>query len=85
MAKYLIILSCLFISFSYGKSEGQKLFEQNCLRCHGENSRKPLSYLKRTYKGKPEEIKELAKQCPWGRHLSEEEIDLISKWLAGIK
>ncbi len=85
MAKYLMLFLLVSIGVSFAKPEGQKLFEANCLKCHGENSRKPLSYLKKQYKGKPEEVKELSKQCPWGRHLSEKEIDLISRWLAGVK
>ncbi len=85
MAKYLILFITLVIGFSSGKPDGQRLFEANCLRCHGEDSQKPLSYIKSTYRGKPEEIKKLSKQCPWGKHLSEKEIDLISRWLAGVK
>jgi len=26
---------------------------------------------------------ELAKRCPWGRGLSNMEIEIVSKWLAG--
>ncbi len=87
MVRYLclIALTLLLIQLGFSKPEGQILFEENCLKCHGENSRKPLSYLKREYKGKPDEIKELAKRCPWARNLSDKEIDIISKWLAGVK
>ncbi len=45
--------------------------------------KKPLSYLKEKYRGKPEAVMELAKRCPWGRGLSNMEIEIVSKWLAG--
>ena len=65
------------------KPEGQVIFENSCLNCHQPDSKKPLSYLQKKYKGKAEEIKELAKRCPWGKGLSEFEIELVSKWLSG--
>ncbi|MFN3871117.1 MAG: c-type cytochrome [Aquificaceae bacterium] len=64
-------------------SEGEMIFKNSCMRCHTEKDKKPLSYLKEKYKNKPEEIKELAKRCPWGQGLSDMEIELVSKWLAG--
>ncbi|MFN3599259.1 MAG: c-type cytochrome [Aquificaceae bacterium] len=64
-------------------SEGEMIFKNSCIRCHTEKDKKPISYLKERYKGKPEEIKELAKRCPWGKGLSDMEIELVSNWLAG--
>jgi len=85
MVRYLFIITLSFLSLAVSKPEGQILFEKNCLKCHGENSRKPLSYLKKEYRGKPDEIKYLAQRCPWARGLSEKEIDTIARWLAGVK
>lgn len=69
----------------FAKPEGQIIFENSCLRCHQEGSKKPLSYLKKEYKGRADAVMVLAKQCPWGRNLSDMEIEIVSKWLAGEK
>ncbi len=74
----------LFINLCFA-SEGELIFKNSCMRCHTEKDRKPLSYLKEKYKGKPEAVMELTKRCPWGQGLSEMEAELVSKWLAGIK
>ncbi|MCS7261801.1 MAG: cytochrome c [Aquificaceae bacterium] len=66
-------------------SEGEIIFKNSCMGCHTEKDRKPLKYLKEKYKGKPQAVAELAKRCPWGQGLSELEIELVSKWLAGVK
>jgi len=75
----------LLFSFALAKPEGQIIFENNCLRCHQEGSKKPLSYLKKEYKGRADAVMVLAKQCPWGQGLSDMEIEIVSKWLAGEK
>lgn len=79
------LLILLMASIVFAKSEGQALFESQCLRCHTEKSQKPVSLLKQKYKGKPQEVAELAKRCPWGKGLSDMEVELVSKWLAGLE
>ena len=74
----------LFINLCFA-SEGELIFKNSCMRCHTDKDKKPLSYLKEKYKGKPEVVMELAKRCPWGQGLSDMEVELVSKWLAGIK
>jgi cytochrome c551/c552 len=64
-------------------SDGEMIFKNYCMRCHTEKDKKPLSYLKEKYKGKPEAVMDLAKKCPWGIGLSNMEIEIVSKWLAG--
>ncbi len=66
-------------------SEGELIFKNSCMRCHTDKNKKPLSYLREKYKGRPEAVMELAKRCPWGRGLSGMEIELVSRWLAGVK
>ena len=78
-----LLFLALIFSFGFAKPEGQVIFENSCLRCHQPNSNKPLSYLQKKYKGKAEEVMELAKRCPWGKGLSELEIELVSRWIAG--
>ncbi|ADC89470.1 hypothetical protein Thal_0837 [Thermocrinis albus DSM 14484] len=77
------ILVVLSFMLAYSKEDGRVIFENACLRCHTENSSKPLRYLMEKYKGKAEEVKALARRCPWGKGLSDMEIDLVSRWLAG--
>ncbi|MEW6655273.1 MAG: cytochrome c [Aquificota bacterium] len=79
--KKLILLTVL-INLSFA-SDGEMIFKNFCMRCHTEKDKKPLSYLKEKYRGKPEAVMELAKRCPWGRGLSNMEIEIVSKWLAG--
>jgi len=69
----------LLVSLGFA-SEGKLIF-----KCHTDKDKRPLGYLKEKYKGKPEAVMELAKRCPWGQGLSDMEIELVSKWLAGIK
>ncbi|MEN3028810.1 MAG: cytochrome c [Aquificaceae bacterium] len=76
---FLLVTGCTFAS------EGELIFKNSCMRCHTEKDKKPLNYLKEKYRGKPEAVRELAKNCPWGRGLSDMEIELVSKWLAGVK
>lgn len=78
----LLILTLLF-STAVAKPEGQIIWESQCQRCHQPGSSKPLSYLKQKYKGNPQGIEEMAKVCPWGKGLSEMEIELVSKWISG--
>ncbi|RMH05498.1 MAG: cytochrome c [Aquificota bacterium] len=75
----------MLLSLACAKEAGQVIFENSCKRCHGEGSPKPLSYLQQKYKGNPQAIIHMAKACPWGRRLSEMEIELVSKWIAGVK
>lgn len=70
-----------FIGFCLS-SDGETIFRNSCIGCHQENSKKPLSYLKQKYRGRSLEVVQLAKNCPWGKNLSELEIELVSKWLA---
>lgn len=77
-----VILLSFIISYAFAQ-EGEIIFKNSCMRCHTEKDKKPLSYLKEKYKGKPGEIKELAKRCPWGQGLSDMEIELVSKWISG--
>ncbi|WP_340690468.1 cytochrome c [Hydrogenobacter thermophilus] len=77
------IYTAFLVGFAFAVSEGQMIFENNCLRCHQEGSKKPLSYLKKEYKGRADAIMVLAKQCPWGRNLSDMEIEMVSRWIAG--
>ncbi len=77
-----LLLLSLIIGFAFAQ-EGEIIFKNSCMRCHTERDKKPLSYLKEKYKGKPEEIMELAKRCPWGQGLSDMEIELVSKWISG--
>lgn len=72
----------IHISLSLATPEGKILFENNCLRCHREGSLKPVSFLKKKFKGNPEGIVEMAKRCPWGKGLSNMEIKLIAEWLS---
>ncbi len=81
MKKLYIILLLVSLGFA---SEGELIFKNSCIRCHTDKDKKPLSYLKEKYRGKPEAVMELAKRCPWGQGLSEMEIELVSKWLAGV-
>lgn len=76
-----LLLSLSLAGFVFA-SEGELIFKNSCLRCHTDKDRKPLSYLKEKYRGKPEEVMKLAKICPWGRGLSEMEIEIVSKWLS---
>ncbi len=73
-----LFLVFLLMGFAFSL-EGEMIFKNSCIRCHTEKDKKPLSYLKVKYKDKPEEIKELAKRCPWGKGLSDMEIELVSK------
>jgi len=61
---------------------GKDLYEHHCLRCHTENSQTPTSLIRDRFRGNPEGIVELSKRCPWGRSLSEMEIELIAEWLS---
>ncbi|MEZ0360352.1 MAG: cytochrome c [Hydrogenobacter sp.] len=79
----ILLYIVLFLSYAFAVPEGQMIFENNCLRCHQEGSKKPLSYLKKEYKGRSDAVMILAKQCPWGRNLSDMEIEIVSKWIAG--
>ncbi|MFN3813859.1 MAG: c-type cytochrome [Aquificaceae bacterium] len=79
MFLYLFLLTSLALAVP----EGKVIFDNNCLRCHQEGSKKPLSYLMREYKGRADAIMVLAKQCPWGRNLSDMEIEIVSRWIAG--
>ncbi|MEN3034170.1 MAG: cytochrome c [Aquificaceae bacterium] len=82
MRALLSILAIFAMSFA---SEGETIFRNSCLGCHQENSRKPLSFLKQKYKNRSLEVIQLAKNCPWGKNLSDLEIELVSKWLADEK
>ncbi len=78
-----MIILALFL-FSYISSatpEGRLLFENHCIRCHAEGSKKPLSLLRKKYRGNPSGVVDLAKRCPWGRGLSDMEIKVIADWL----
>ena len=79
-----LLLSLSLTSFVFA-SEGELIFKNSCMRCHTDRDRKPLSYLKEKYKGKPEAVMELAKRCPWGKGLSDMEIEIVSKWLSNSK
>ncbi|MCS6957074.1 MAG: cytochrome c [Aquificaceae bacterium] len=74
----------LALGFAFA-SEGELIFKNSCMGCHTDKDKKPLSYLKEKYKGKPDAVMQLAKRCPWGQGLSDMEIELVSKWLAGVK
>ncbi|WP_448588416.1 c-type cytochrome [Thermocrinis sp.] len=78
-----LLVYVFLLSIGFAKPEGQVVFENSCLRCHQPDSKKPLSYLQKKYKGKAQEVVELAKRCPWGRGLSDLEIELVSRWIAG--
>ena len=77
-----LILSTLLRNLALA-SDGEVIFKNFSMRCRTEKDKKPLSYLKEKYRGKPEAVMELAKRCPWGRGLSNMEIEIVSKWLAG--
>ncbi|MEJ5339682.1 MAG: c-type cytochrome [Aquificaceae bacterium] len=82
MKRLFAVLFLINLSFAV---EGELIFKNSCMRCHTDKDKKPLGYLKEKYKGKPEAVAELARRCPWGQGLSEMEIELVSKWLAGVK
>ncbi len=82
MGKVVLILALVQIALS---SEGKVLFETHCMKCHAQNSPKPLTYLKEKYRNNPQAVINLAKRCPWGRDLSEMEIKIIAEWLSGKK
>lgn len=71
----IFVLSLLISTLLFAKEPGQVVFENSCQRCHTEGSKKPLSYLREKYKGKPEAITQMAKVCPWGKGLSDMEIN----------
>lgn len=75
----------ILISLSFAESEGHYLFKNHCLRCHAENSPKPIPYLKSKYKGNKDAVIQMAKRCPWGKGLSDMEIEVIAEWLSGGK
>ncbi len=85
MRVFISVLGLLFSLALASASEGELIFKNSCQRCHLEGSKKPLSYLKQKYKGKPEAVMELARNCPWGKGLSQMEIELVSRWLAGLQ
>ncbi len=82
MKRFYVLLLLTNLAFA---SEGELIFKNSCMGCHTDKDKKPLSYLREKYKGKPEAVMELVKRCPWGQGLSEMEAELVSKWLAGIK
>jgi len=47
-----LILSTLLINLALA-SDGEVIFKNFCMRCHTEKDKKPLSYLKEKYRGKP--------------------------------
>ncbi len=74
----------LLISLSFSLS-GRELFFKNCIRCHYEGSRLPLSYLKKEYRGEYETVLELINRCPFGRGLTKEQKEAIAKFLSGLR
>ncbi len=80
-----LIVPLVFSYISLAVPEGRLLFENHCLRCHTEGSKKPVSYLKRKYRNNTRGVLELARRCPWSRGLSEMEIGVIAEWLSGGK
>ncbi len=81
MRTMFILLTLTYSAFAL--PEGEVLFKNHCMRCHTQESPKPLSFLKKKYADKPHEVMELAKRCPWGKGLSDMEIEIIARWLAG--
>ncbi|RMH80852.1 MAG: cytochrome c [Acidobacteria bacterium] len=79
--RYLMAL-LLMSTFTFAKPPGEVIFQNSCERCHAEGSKKPLSYLRQKYRSNPQGIMELAKVCPWGKNLSDMEIELVSRWIA---
>ncbi len=78
-----VLLIGVLCGVSLASSEGEDLFRANCLKCHRDNSPAPVFLMKEKFRGKPELIVELAKKCPWGKNLSELEVELIAEWLSG--
>lgn len=79
-----VAMFLLLINLGFAE-EGELIFKNSCMRCHTDKDKKPVSYLKEKYKGKPEAVMDLIKRCPWGQGLSEMEAELVSKWLADVK
>ncbi len=77
------VLLLFILGLSFGKPEGQVIWETQCQRCHVGEGKKDLNYLRQKYRNNPQGIRDLAKVCPWGKSLSDMEIELVSKWIAG--
>ncbi|RLJ70968.1 cytochrome c553 [Hydrogenivirga caldilitoris] len=80
------IITLLFlINAAFAVHEGEILFKNHCIKCHAQDSKKPLKYLRQKFQNNPEGVIQLAKRCPWGQGLSDMEVKLIAEWLSGSK